>query len=97
MFTSTQRLWRGLPASGFTTTDDLNISAVARTAQQSLYYLSRLIRVNLTQNQLVSFYRCTTENILTNRMAAGTKASKDGLQHGVKTAQDTGGTELPSG
>lgn len=63
----------------------------------SFYYLRRLIRVNLTQNPLVSFYRCTTENILTNRTAAGTKASKDGLQHGVKTAQDTGGTELPSG
>lgn len=76
MFTSTQRLWRELPASGFTITDDLNISAVVRTAQQSLYYLRRLIGVNLTQNLLVSFYRRTTENILTNCMAAAPKLAK---------------------
>lgn len=72
---------------GVTIREDLSwgdkTSVVVSKAQQRLYFLRRLRRVNLSQKMLENFYRCTGEKILTNCMTVWyrscTKAAKKTL------------------
>lgn len=64
------------------------------------FILRRLTRANLPQKLLVSFYRCTTESILTKCRTAWyrscTQTDETALQHVVgKKAQHIVGIELP--
>ena len=75
-------------------------NTIVKKAHQRLYFL-RLLRNNqLSQELLVSFYRCAIESILTYCVCVWfgncTVAEKDALQRVVKMAQKIVGCPLPS-
>ncbi len=78
----------------------VNTTNVNKKAQQRLYFLRILRKYQLTQNLLVSFYRCSVESILTYCIcvwfSSCTAAEKKALQRIITTAQKIIGCPLPS-
>ncbi len=100
-------MWRGSRTSGFlgihmedNLTWSVNTTNVNKKAQQRLYFLRILRKYQLTQNLLVSFYRCSVESILTYCIcvwfSSCTAAEKKALQRIITTAQKIIGCPLPS-
>ena len=78
----------------------VNTTTIIKKAQQRLYFLRVLRNHHLTQQLLVSFYRCCIESILTYCMcvwfSSCTAANKKALQRVVTTAQKIISCPLPS-
>ena len=78
----------------------VNTTTIIKKAQQRLYFLRILRNHHLTQQLLVSFYRCCIESILTYCMcvwfSSCTAANKKALQRVVTTAQKIISCPLPS-
>lgn len=77
-----------------------NTSATIKKAHQRLYFLRVLRKNHLTQELLVSFYRCSIESILTYCICVWfwscTAAERKALQRVVNTAQKIIGCPLPA-
>ena len=68
-----------------------NNTALVKKAQQRLYFLGLLKKVNLSQQLFEFFYRCSTESILTYGIlvcyGGSSAAHKKSRQRVIKTAQ----------
>lgn len=77
-----------------------NTNCLIKKAQQRLYFLRVLMKVNLSQQLLISFYRCSVESVLTYNIlvwySSSSVAEKKALQRVIKTAQKIINTQLPS-
>jgi len=77
-----------------------NITASVKKAQQRMYFLRMLMKINLSGRLLVSFYRCSIKSILTYNMLVwygGCLADdKKALQRVIKTAQNIIKQQLPA-
>ena len=84
--------------------DDLtwstNINSLVKKAQQRFYFLRTLRKVNLSQQLLVSFYRCSIESVLTHGILVwygnSSVADKKAPQRVIKKAQKITNTHLPA-
>ncbi len=78
----------------------INIMALVKKAQKRLYFLRMLRKVNLSQQVLLSFYRCSIESVLTHGMLvwyeSSSAADKKALQRVIKTAQNITRQHLPA-
>ncbi|KAI3372706.1 hypothetical protein L3Q82_023169 [Scortum barcoo] len=98
---STGLRWRESTASGSSgfhiSREDLtwthHTDFITKSAQQRLFFLCRLQRLNMDSRILCSFYRCTIERILTGCITAWysscTALNRKALQRVVKAAQLT--------
>ncbi len=77
----------------------INITALVKKAKW-LYFLRMLRKVNLSQQLLLSFYRCSIESVLTHGMLAcygsSSAADKKALPRVIKTAQNITKQQLPA-
>ncbi|KAK0152049.1 hypothetical protein N1851_006575 [Merluccius polli] len=77
-----------------------NINSLVKKAQQWLYFLRTLRKVNLPQQLLVSFYRCSIDSVLTHGIIVwygnSSVADKKALQRVINTAQKITNTHLPA-
>ena len=77
-----------------------NLTALAKKANQRLYFLCVLRRQQVQQRLLVDFYRATIESILSHGIAvwfaACTAGDRRSLQRVVRTAEKVVGCPLPS-
>ena len=77
-----------------------NTTALVKKAQQRLYFLRLLQKVNLSQQLLESFYHCSIESILTYDIlvwySGSSAADKKSLQRVIKTARNIINQQLPS-
>ncbi|XP_055501117.1 uncharacterized protein LOC129702998 [Leucoraja erinacea] len=77
-----------------------NTAALVKKAQQRLFFLRTLKKTGLPQQLLTTFYRCTTESILTYGISVWylscTEAERRALQRVVHRAQRIIGTQLPA-
>ncbi len=77
-----------------------NTTAIVKKAQQRLYFLCTLKKVNLSQQHLTSFYRCSIESVLTYGIltwyGSSSAADRKALQRIIKTAQNITNQQLPS-
>ncbi len=78
----------------------INITALVKKAQKRLYFLRMVRKVNLAQQLLLSFYRCSIESVLTHGLLAwygsSSAADKKALQRVIKTAQNITKQQLPA-
>ena len=78
----------------------VNTITLVKKSQQRLYFLRTLRRANVSQQLLLSFYRCAVESILSYGIlvwfASCTVAGRKALQRVIKTAQSIINTQLPS-
>ncbi len=78
----------------------VNTTIIIKAAQQRLHFLRILRNYQLTQNLLVSIYRCSVESILTYCIcvwfSSCTAAERKALQRIITTAQKVIGCPLPS-
>ncbi len=78
----------------------INITALVKKAQKRLYFLRMVRKVNLSQQLLLSFYRCSIESVLTHGLLAwygsSSAADKKALQRVIKTAQNITKQQLPA-
>lgn len=89
---------------GTNISDDLtwskNTQSLVKKSQRRLYFLRSLRKVNLSQQHLVSFYRCTIESVLTYGICiwygSCSVAEKKALQRVVNSAQKITNTQLPA-
>ena len=89
---------------GVTITDDLtwknNTTALARKAQQHLYFIRKLKQAGASPPIMLSFYRGATESILSSCITlwfgSCTAADRKSLQRIVNSAQRIIGASLPS-
>ncbi len=104
---STRRWWRRVSSFKFLGTHiseeltwTINITALVKKAQKRLHFLRMLRKVNLSQQLLLSFYRCSIESVLTQGLLAwygsSSAADKKALQRVIKTAQNITKQQLPS-
>ena len=79
---------------------DTNTRALAKKAQQRLYFLRRLKRARASTTTMCSFYRGTIESILTSCITVWhgscSASCRKSLQRTVKTAEKIIGVPLPS-
>ena len=77
-----------------------NTNALVKKAQQRLYFLRSLRKVNVSQDLLLSFYRCSVESILTHNILvwfrSSSQADKKALERVRKSAQSIIGVQLSS-
>lgn len=77
-----------------------NTMALVKMAQKRLYFLRVLRKANLSQQHLLSFYRCSTESLVTHDMlvwyGGSSAADIKALQRVVKTAQHIINKQLPA-
>lgn len=77
-----------------------NITSLSKKAQQRLYFLRRLKKASLPPPILTTFYRGTTESVLTSCIIVWyencSSADRKTLQQLVKTAEKIIGVSLPS-
>ncbi len=103
---STRRWWRvsSFKFLGTHISEELtwtiNITALVKKAKKWLYFLRMLRKVNLSQQLLLSFYRCSIESVLTHGMLAwygsSSAADKKALTRVIKTAQNITKQQLPA-
>ncbi len=103
---STRRWWRECPVlNSWAHTSQrnswtINITALVKKAQKRLYFLRMLRKVNLSQQLLLSFYRCSIESVLTHGMlvwyGSSSAADKNALQRVIKTSQNITQQQLPA-
>ena len=78
----------------------INTTAIVKKAQQWLYFLRTLRKVNLSQQHLRSFYRCSIESVLTYGIlswyGSSSAADRKSLQRIIKTAQNIINQQLPT-
>ena len=78
----------------------INTTAIVKKAQQRLYFLRTLRKVNLSQQHLRSFYRCSIESVLTYGIlpwyGSSSAADRKSLQRIIKTAQNIINQQLPT-
>ena len=78
----------------------INTTAIVKKAQQRLYFLHTLRKVNLSQQHLRSFYRCSIESVLTYGIlpwyGSSSAADRKSLQRIIKTAQNIINQQLPT-
>ncbi len=79
---------------------NINIASLAKKAQQCLYFLHKLRRAKAPVPIMHSFYRATTESILTSCITVWyggcTTCCRKTLQRIVRAAEKIIGTSLPS-
>lgn len=77
-----------------------NITASVKKAQQRMFFLRMLRKINLSGRLLVSFYRCSIESVLTYNMlvwyGSSSSGDKKALQRVIKTAQNITNQQLPA-
>ncbi len=106
LWPSTVRLWRERAAPSFwvCTSEDLswtnNTAALAKKAQQRLYFLRKLRRARAPTPIMCTFYRGTIESILTSCITvwygACNASCRKSLQRIVRAAEKIVGVSLPS-
>ena len=78
----------------------INTTAIVKKAQQWLYFLRTLRKVNLSQQHLRSFYRCSIESVLTygilSWFGSSSAADRKSLQRIIKTAHNIINQQLPT-
>ncbi|KAK3545948.1 hypothetical protein QTP70_016960, partial [Hemibagrus guttatus] len=79
---------------------DTHIDATIKKAQQRLYFLRQLRKVNLPQELLIHFYSAVIESVLCTSITvwfgSATKSDMRRLQRMVRTAERIIGTPLPT-
>jgi hypothetical protein len=77
-----------------------NTTALVKKAQQRLYFLRSLNKINLSQKLLLSFYNCSVQSIISHDIlvwfSSCTAADKKALDRVRKSAQNIIHTQLPS-
>ncbi|XP_072557584.1 protein phosphatase methylesterase 1-like isoform X2 [Paramormyrops kingsleyae] len=73
-----------------------NTYCLIRKAQQRLYFLRVLRKINLPHHLLVSFYHCSIESVLTYGTAEALQLTKNALQRVIRTAEKLTNTPLPT-
>ncbi len=107
LWPSMVRLWRRVSSTKFLgvhITEDLswtnNTAALAKKAQQCLYYLRKLRRASAPASIMCTFYRGTIESILTSCITvwygACNASCRKSLQRIVRAAEKIVGVSLPS-
>ena len=75
-------------------------TAIVKKAQQRLYFLHTLRKVNLSQQHLRSFYRCSIESVLTygilSWFGSSSAADRKSLQRIIKIAHNIINQQLPT-
>uniref|UniRef100_A0AAQ4Q691 Reverse transcriptase domain-containing protein n=1 Tax=Gasterosteus aculeatus aculeatus TaxID=481459 RepID=A0AAQ4Q691_GASAC len=79
---------------------ELNISSITKKAQQRLFFLRQLKKLNLPKTMMVHFYTAIIESILCSSItvwyAAATAKDKGRLQRVIRSAERVIGCNLPS-
>ncbi len=79
---------------------DTHIDSIVKKAQQRLYFLRQLRKLNLPQELLKQFYSATIESVLCTSItvwfSSATKSDLKRLRRVVRTAERIIGTTLPS-
>uniref|UniRef100_A0AAQ4S2X5 Alkylated DNA repair protein AlkB homologue 8 N-terminal domain-containing protein n=2 Tax=Gasterosteus aculeatus aculeatus TaxID=481459 RepID=A0AAQ4S2X5_GASAC len=79
---------------------ELNISSITKKAQQRLFFLRQLKKLNLPKTMMVHFYTAIMESILCSSItvwyAAATAKDKGRLQRVLRSAERVIGCNLPS-
>ena len=77
-----------------------NTHCLISKAQQQLYFLRAVRKLNLPQQLLLSFYHCSVESVLTYGIlvwyGSSSAADKKALQRAIKAAQKITKTHLPT-
>ncbi|XP_077953556.1 uncharacterized protein LOC144390931 [Gasterosteus aculeatus] len=79
---------------------ELNISSITKRAQQRMFFLRQLKKLNLPKTMMVCFYKAIIESILCSSItvwyAAATAKDKGRLQRDIRSAERVIGCNRPS-
>ncbi|XP_069545532.1 uncharacterized protein [Brachyistius frenatus] len=77
-----------------------NINSIIKKAQQRMYFLRQLRKLNLPQELLIHFYSAIIQSVLCTSVTvwfgSATKQDRNRLQRTVRTAEKIPGADLPS-